>query len=519
MKATRLLLLFGTGFLAAVFFVGIYLVPKLQAGSAATARQSDASRVALSDVYVDVTYATPEFVKRVKLERYLERWRNRAQPFLIGVNTHVGTIAELGDLQSKVLLEDSNGDRFPSLGAPVVLSEHHNMYLLVFPLVDNYGKPIFDAARKDFRLIVSGVGKTPERVFEWKLPVVEHTSTRALANTLMLALGVIGSLMVILSPCAIELTSYYTGIIAGVVGSASAAERTQRIPGLLRGRILRNLAAFVAGFTILYMASGATVALMGQKLIEAQAAMQRKADMEDLLCAIDGSQQPAASSTQAKASLFSRGGGSEHEGHAHHGPGFEWARYANWLGAAFLIYFALKSAGWISGGGQCFVWLAKGGRKFRGAIAGVVGLVSPKRAAVIRAPSIALRQAENITPVNSFCAGLGLSVSCLTCMGGAILYPLLIFIGTSTWYWGAMILGTYSLALAVPMAAIALAVGNFTWQSEQRRWLTKALQYTSAVVMISVAVLIAFDRTRFINHIVFTVLNAFGTGPAAIGQI
>jgi cytochrome c biogenesis protein CcdA len=105
-------------------------------------------------------------------------------------------------------------------------------------------------------------------------------------------------------------------------------------------------------------------------------------------------------------------------------------------------------------------------------------------------------------------------------MGGAILYPLLIFIGTSTWYWGAMILGTYSLALAVPMAAIALAVGNFTWQSEQRRWLTKTLQYTSAVVMISVAVLIAFDRTRFINHIVFSVLSAFGTGPAAaIGQI
>ena len=62
MKATRLLLFFGIGFLIAVFFVGIYLVPRLQAGSSSTARQSDASRVPLSDVYVDVTYATPEFV-------------------------------------------------------------------------------------------------------------------------------------------------------------------------------------------------------------------------------------------------------------------------------------------------------------------------------------------------------------------------------------------------------------------------------------------------------------------------
>ena len=353
MKATRLLFFFGTGFIFLTFFVGIYLVPKLQAGSASTARQSDASRVSLSDVYVDVTYATPEFVKRVKLEKYLDRWKNRAQPFLIGVNTHVGTIADFDDLQSKILLEDSNGDRFPSLGSPIVLSEHHNMYLLVFPLVDHYGKPI-DPARKHFKLRVSGIGKTAERVFEWKLPVVEPMSARTVANTLMLALGVIGSLMVILSPCAIELTSYYTGIIAGIVGSAAVADKTRRIPALLRGRIIRNLAAFVVGFTVLYMASGATVALLGQKLPAMQETMQRKAEAEDAFCAITN--QPPSQPIVVQASLLSRGGTTGHEGHSHHGPGFgEWTRYANWLGAAFLIYFALRSLGWVSSGGQCLV--------------------------------------------------------------------------------------------------------------------------------------------------------------------
>jgi cytochrome c biogenesis protein CcdA len=80
----------------------------------------------------------------------------------------------------------------------------------------------------------------------------------------MLALSVVGALMVILSPCAIELTTYYTGIIAGVVSSAAIAEKTTRIPKEVRGRILRNLGAFVMGFTVLYMASGATVALTGQ---------------------------------------------------------------------------------------------------------------------------------------------------------------------------------------------------------------------------------------------------------------
>ena len=59
-------------------------------------------------MFVDVTYATPEFVRRVKLEPYIAQWQNRAQPFLVGINTHVGTIADL-DLRGKVLLEDQRG--------------------------------------------------------------------------------------------------------------------------------------------------------------------------------------------------------------------------------------------------------------------------------------------------------------------------------------------------------------------------------------------------------------------------
>jgi cytochrome c biogenesis protein CcdA len=500
MKATRILFASGIVLLLAVFVTGIYIVPKVQSGSPATARQSDAARVSLSDVFLDATYATPEFVKRVKLEPYLQQWEGRAQPFLIGINTHVGTIANL-DLRGKVLVEDNKGDRFPSLGTPVVLSEHHNMYLLVFPLVDNSGQSIFAAKRDHFRLIVSGIGKTPERIFEWKLPVIEPAPARTLASTLMLMLSVIGALMVILSPCAIELTTYYTGIIAGVVSSAGIAERGNGLPARVRGRILRNLAAFVGGFTILYMASGATVAFLGQQLLGMQTKLQAGASLKDVFC---GTPPPSMNeATVAPAT-----------GHMNHAAMLgSWAHYANWVGAAFLVFFALKAVGALQRGSQCLVWLARTGRKLRGGIAAIVGLVSPKRAAVIRAPALTLRQPGNITPVNSFCAGLGLSVSCLTCMGGAILYPLLIFVGTSTWYWGALILGTYSLALAIPMAAISVAVGNWTWQYVQRPWVMRGLQWTSASVMILVALLIAFDRTRAINSAVFTLLTALGGNP------
>jgi cytochrome c biogenesis protein CcdA len=253
------------------------------------------------------------------------------------------------------------------------------------------------------------------------------------------------------------------------------------------------------------MASGATVAFMGQQLLGMQTKLQNGAKLSDVLCG------PAGYSTQEMTPTLQQG---EKAPHMNHGPGFgPWARYANWLGASFLVYFALKSVGMLRPGGQCFIWLAKLGRKFRMGIAAAVALISPKRAAVIRAPGLSLRQPGNVTPMNSFCAGLGLSVSCLTCMGGAILYPLLIFVGTSTWYWGALILGTYSLALAVPMAAIAVAVGNWTWQFVHRPRLTRALQWSSAAIMITVAALIAFDRTRVINSVVFSVLSALGGNP------
>lgn len=534
MKGTRILLLSGLGLLFAVFVIGIYVVPRAQSGSATTARQSDAGRVPLSDIYLDITYASPDFVKRVKLESYLSQYQGRTQPFLIGLNTHVGSIEHV-DLRGKVLLEDNLGEQFPSLGAPVVVSEHHNLYLIVFPLLDNHGQPIFAANRDHFHVLVSGVGKTAKRIFEWKLPLIEPTPARTLANTLVLALSVIGALLVILSPCAIELTAYYTGIIAGVVSSSAIVDRHAKLPTAVRGRILRNLVGFVAGFTLLYMASGATVSLLGHSLMSSEGTVARQIQpFIDAICGPNpnavsprlvqsagflSAGPPVSAGSSGNASMSQRLDAStappqSMSGHMSHAGLFGGcAHYANLLGAAFLAFFALKSIGLFKGSAGCFVWLGRLGRQLRLAIAAVVGLVSAKRAEIIRRPCVAMREPANITPLNSFCAGLGLSVSCLTCMGGAILYPMLIFVGTSTWYLGALILGTYSLALSVPMAAIALSVGDFTWKYAHRPWLTRGLQWTSAFVMLFVAALIAFDRTRFINSVVFTLLNVVGGSP------
>jgi hypothetical protein len=63
------------------------------------------------------------------------------------------------------------------------------------------------------------------------------------------------------------------------------------------------------------------------------------------------------------------------------------------------------------------------------------------------------------------------------------------------------------------MAVIAVAVGNWSWQFVHRPWLTRGLQWTSATVMILVAIMIAFDRTRVVNSVVFTFLSAMGGNP------
>ena len=95
MKATRIHFYFsGVLLLLAVFVIGIYIVPKLQAGSPATARQSDAYRVSPFGCFpgCDLRHAR---IRQTRQTRAVSRSnKGRAQPFLIGINTHVGTIAD-----------------------------------------------------------------------------------------------------------------------------------------------------------------------------------------------------------------------------------------------------------------------------------------------------------------------------------------------------------------------------------------------------------------------------------------
>ena len=92
-------------------------------------------------------------------------------------------------------------------------------------------------------------------------------------------------------------------------------------------------------------ADGSTVAFMGQQLLGIQAQLQSGATLKEVF----GGTPPGEMNTSISSVPPEAGE------HMSHGARFgAWTRYANWLGASFLIYFALKSVGVIRTGGQCF---------------------------------------------------------------------------------------------------------------------------------------------------------------------
>jgi cytochrome c biogenesis protein CcdA len=459
-RRSALLLVISGGFaVLCLLAAGIYVIPRRQAGVSGGAHKSDANRVKLDEVYVDVTYATPELLHRVKLDAFAEQYGHRAQGFLVGINTHVGDIHAC-HFAGTLKLVDSNGHEYPSLGQPVVVSHHHNLWVAFFPRLDDYGKPIFDDARHHFTIRADGIGGIARRELTFELPVVSDQAD-SLLHKLGLWLAVLGAMLVVLSPCAVELTAYYTAIIAGSLGSASALDRAS---GSERRRVLACLLAFAGGFTLLYSLSGATIGLIGQR--------------------VDG-----------QIEVF--------------GP---YKHVLQWIGAVLVGYFGLRVLGVFELGllertlGRAMTRLRAA---LRAATARLVRAISDGPAPILDLPAPGQKPAR-VTPLGSFFLGIGLSVGCLTCMGGAVIYPLMIFAGTSRWYWGGLTLLLYSAGIAIPMLLITLGLRDLRPRLTRRVALGRVLQGASGTLLVVIAFLLAADRERALFDPVFRLLARMG---------
>lgn len=448
----------GLVMLLALFAGGMVLIPRYQAAHPySDLQRSDANQVHLDDLFLDVTMVTPEFRSERNLDRYfVDRDPDTVLPVLVGLNTHTGDIGHMMHLPGDVDLVGPAGELYPALTEPIVMSQHHNAYMLLFPARDNRGVRFLDMTSGTLTVRATGMGSVPVREFAWELPLKVGPPSNSLVGRMMLAVALVSALLVVLSPCALELTLYYTAIIScTVTDGEQAAMRGGTAPSADLGqrKVLVNLGSFVAGFTLLYAVSGATVGLIGA-----------------------GMRQPLG----AYSGLIQVFGGS------------------------VILLFASRVAGldrWIV---AHWPWARS-----------EPSLTVPSGPLVrlrqfltrLRARGQARAREGGMRARDSFLVGMGLSSACLTCMGGAVLYPLLVYAGLTSWYSGLITLSLYSLLIAVPMVFIALGFFQIRMSLTRRVGLTRVLRYASAAMLAGIGILILSGSERIISDVAFGFLG------------
>ncbi|MFB6347392.1 MAG: cytochrome c biogenesis CcdA family protein [bacterium] len=456
-ETTRSLLLLGGGLivLISIFVGGIYLIPRYLAANPYGLQRSDAHEVDPDDMYLDVTPVLPGMAKKMNLSRYVDKkdYQNKF-PFLVALNTHTGNIRDVRlNEGSKITLRGPDGQTYPPLEDPLAVSSHHNTYLLYFPSRDMEGNKLYKQEEGNLILRVAGLGNHSVRTFSWYLPLKTiSTSNFTLTQWLMLAVAMCGAMLVVLSPCALELTIYYSGIVGAVLSEQGESFEQESAPmkqlnNFGRWKLLRNLIAFTVGFTLLYAISGALVGLIG-----------------------DGIKNPLG----------------------------EYGEWFALFGGSIIILFSLKLMGFIN-----MSYLRHLSRWIRNGLRSVFlpGSFKQEEGKPV--------QPDQVNVSDSFLAGIGLSSGCLSCMSGAVLYPLLIYAGIASWYWGFVTLGVYSLLIALPMMLITL--GGWSWMNtlSHRKTISKYLKYISGSMLLVVGILIFTGQDRIITDVFFNGIGQF----------
>jgi cytochrome c biogenesis protein CcdA len=209
-------------------------------------------------------YATPTYYSMTEQTadsaKYLP---DKYAVFYIFEDVHMGALPKT---PPGVRLRMDDGREAVPLDTEVLRdSFHHRATVVRFPRNDAQGKPLFTENTKSFELVAddnSMPGMRMEQSMQWTLPIVYPKDTQE-GNSLSLPtlFGLLAGLLAVLSPCLLQLTVYYTFALAGVNMRQDAAN----LPGA-RAQVIRTALFFIAGFTIVFTATGSLAGLAGQKL-------------------------------------------------------------------------------------------------------------------------------------------------------------------------------------------------------------------------------------------------------------
>lgn len=421
-----------------------------QAGGAITI--SDAAACARQpgcDVSFSATLITAEQAERMGIAKEVAPRLRTAQAFVVGANTHTGTIRSLS-LDGKVFLR-TQGEVYPAAGQPLQVSNHHNAYLVFFPKYDMHGRSLFDrpaqtggsgqtstsaihvhagvaaapatAPEPQFTIIVRDIeGGLPEHILDFN-----SLTPAAGGLTWAALLGLLGGFMAAMWPCLFQLTAYFIPSLAGI--SMQQAQQAGALSAL-RWRVVTAALYFGAGIVLVYTAAGALAGYAAQSFEGA--------------------------------------------------PWFETLRRPLGIGAGlFIIAMAVRMA------------------------------AQARLPLVCRMPMFGFRRNGVPGPVATMITGVAFATGCMSCFGAVMALGMLTYsASTGSAAQGALLLFVFSLGITIPLVIGAAAMAQvLPLLVRLERW-TPALGLASSAVMVGFGLLLLTDNYHVVSDLIAKAVGA-----------
>lgn len=225
-------------------------------------------------------YATPEYYAMTEQTQDAAKFQpDKFAVFYLFEDIHMG---ELPEAPPTATLRLDNGEQLTAVDKTVLRdSYHHRVCVIRFPNADAQGQPLVNEKRAYFELVAEeardqdgdgvrgasmmqmmpGMQMPGAQVMRWDLPIVYPKNVKGSDLSLPTLLALLAGLLAVLSPCLLQLTIYYTFALAGIGMQQSTAGIVEA-----RSQVIRTALQFIAGFTIVFTATGSLAGLAGQKL-------------------------------------------------------------------------------------------------------------------------------------------------------------------------------------------------------------------------------------------------------------
>lgn len=208
-------------------------------------------------------YATPTYYAMTEqTEESAKYLPDKYAVFYVFEDVHMGELTKSAPM---LTLRMDDGRQVAPIDTEVLRdSFHHRATVARFPRADAQGNPLFTDKTASFALVAHDHTVHMEQSMQWNLPIIYPKDVReGSAPSLSTLFALLAGLLAVLSPCLLQLTVYYTFALAGVNMQQNLEQ--SNIAGA-RAQVLRTALYFIAGFTIVFTATGSLAGFAGQKL-------------------------------------------------------------------------------------------------------------------------------------------------------------------------------------------------------------------------------------------------------------